>query len=199
MKDEENSGIVDRKELNRRFFIRLIGFFIIYLVISDFAKLYKKVDDYKENVIEKQEIASEVQEKNREINLVTEVNESFFSTSIEYLEFDNGIKIPVPNEFIGEHNIISCKKGFESNEIAHESYVVRVNYGPTVGTADVMLDIFKERIQNDYNYQRIYYFEDIDTKIFTRDETDGYFSYMIFRGTEVTFGVCYGEPKIKNT
>ena len=53
MKDEEDSGIVDRKELNRRFFIRLIEFFIIYLIISNFIKIYNRVDEFKENVIEK--------------------------------------------------------------------------------------------------------------------------------------------------
>lgn len=198
MKDEEDSGIVDRKELNRRFFIRLIEFFIIYLIISNIIKIYNRVDEFKENVIEKQEIESVVQEKNREINLLTEVNESFFSASNENLEYDNGIKIPLPNNIIGEEYIVSCKKGFESNEIANNSYVVKVDYGFEYGSADLILDIFKDRLEEDHNYEKIYYYDDAGTRIFTREEIDGYFSYMIFRGVEVTFGVCYGEPKIKN-
>lgn len=177
-----------------------IFFFILltYALISSFIRFFDDINTIVEEQKNKEETEALVEQKNREIDLITEVNETFFSTSIDSLEFEYGIEIPMPNNLIGEENIVSCKKGFESNEIAHKSFVVRVDYGSNSGTADLILDIFKDRLPEDYNYEQIYYYDDYGTKIYTRDETEGYFSYIIFRSTEVTYGVCYGEPKIKN-
>ena len=198
MENNNFQDIDERKVRQRNLLRKLLYYFIIYLIFSSAIRFIGNIIDYNEQIKEEKEMYALVTQKNREIELLTEINESFFTSNIDYLEFENGIQIPLPNHLVETGNIASCKKGFESNEIANNSYVVRVNYGENNGTSDLLLDIFKDRLDEDHNYVQVYYYDDYGTRIFTRNEIDGYFSYMIFRGTEVTFGVSYGEPKIKN-
>lgn len=198
MENNDFQDIDERKARQRNLLRKLLYFFIIYLIFSNAIRFIGNIIEYNEQIKEEKEMYALVEQKNSQIDLITEVNETFFSTRNDNLEFEHGIKIPLPNNLIGSENIVSCKKMVESNEIAHQSYVVKVDYGENNGAADLILDIFKDRLDDDYNYEQVYYYDDYGTRIFTRSEAEGYFSYMIFRGTEVTFGVSYGEPKIKN-
>lgn len=167
--------------------------FLTYALISSFISFFSNINA----INEENEMLELIEQKNRQIGLITEVNESFFSSKIDTLKFEHGIEIPMPNDLIEEENIISCKKCIESNEIAHQSYVVKVVYEENSDVTEIIIDIFKDRLPIDHNYEQVYYYDN-GTRIYTREETEGYFSYIIFRGMEVTYGVCYGEPKIKN-
>ena len=177
-----------------------IFFFILltYALISSWIRFFSDINTINEGQKNEKEMQELVEQKNRQIDLITEVDENFFSSKIDTLKFEYDIEIPMPNDLIEEENIVSCKKCIESNEIAHESYVVKVVYGENSNITNMILDIFKERLPEDHNYEQVYYYDDYGTRIYTREENEGYFSYIIFRGAEVTYGVCYGEPKIKN-
>ena len=128
--------------------------------------------------------------------MVTELEDALWKTK-NNIEFEYGIKIPTPNNLIYNDNIVSYEETMETNNIAYRSRVVKINYGPSESTASLILDIFRERLPEDYNYEQILYYFDDGTKIYVRDEEEGYFSYIIFKGSEATYGVCYGEPELK--
>ena len=141
MENNNFQDIDERKVRQRNLLRKLLYYFIIYLIFSSAIRFIGNIIDYNEQIKEEKEMYALVTQKNREIELLTEVNESFFTSNIDYLEFENGIQIPLPNHLVETGNISSCKKGFESNEIANNSYVVRVNYGENNGTSDLLLDI----------------------------------------------------------
>ena len=197
MENNDSYDIDERKGKSKIFWQRLVCLLVVYCICCGTFRFVANIIEYKKQQKIKQETLVLVEEKNRKINLLTEINESFWIPGTTELEFEKGIKIPLPNTYI-EDDVISCKKGFESNEIAHSSYVVKVSYEGDNSTDNILLEIFKDRLDDDYNYKQVYYYDNYGTRIFTRDENEGYFSYIIFRGLEVTYGVCYGEPKIKN-
>lgn len=177
--------------------IKAIFFILLtYALISSWIRFFDDIN----TIIEEQNAEEEelilVGQKNSQIDLLTQIDNSFFSKKIEYLEFEQDINIPLPNYLMEEENIVSCKKGVETNYIANNSPVVKITYGIEKANTGMILDIFCERLPEDYNYESVLYYFDDGTKIYTRTENAGYFSYIIYKGAELTCGICYGEPEL---
>lgn len=167
------------------FVVLIFYIFIIYAIISSIVRFYIDFNNGLAQKEKQKQMQNLIAEKNLEIEYVTALDESFFSNSNEYIEFENGIKIPMPSYILDNKDVISFKKTIETNQIAYKSPVVKFNYNGDLGAVDMIFDMFQQRLK-DYNYTKvIYYFED-GTDIYTREEADGYFSYMIFSGTELT-------------
>ena len=167
-------------------FVALIFYiFIIYAIISSIVRFFVGLNEnlaQKERQNQKQNL---IAEKNLEIEYVTALDETFFTNFDEYIEFENGIKIPMPTYILENKDIISFKKAIETNQIAYKSPVVKFNYNGDFGVVDMYFDMFQQKLK-DYNYTKVIYVFKDGTDIYTREEADGYFSYMIFKGTELT-------------
>ena len=77
-------------------FVALIFYiFIIYAIISSIVRFFVGLNEnlaQKERQNQKQNL---IAEKNLEIEYVTALDETFFTNFDEYIEFENGIKIPI--------------------------------------------------------------------------------------------------------
>ena len=175
----------------------IICILLTYVLVSQIANFVKDIKTAVEQEKAQEELLILTEEKNNQINLITDLEDEYSITNNQYIEFEYGIKIPMPNKLMDKDNIISCKEIIETNNIAYRSRAVKINYGPKEATASLILDIFSERLPEDYNYEKVLYYFDDGTEIYTRDEEEGYFSYIIFKEAEVTYGVCYGKPELR--
>lgn len=195
--ENNNSPVTDYGRKRGISLGRLILYiFATYVLILQIVNFVNDLKTKAEEEKAQEEMLALIAEKNNQIELVTELENASWKIK-DNIEFEYGIKIPTPNNLIDKDNIISYEETMETNNIAYRSRVVKINYGPSESTANLILEIFSERLPEDYNYEQILYYFDDGTKIYVRDEEEGYFSYIIFKGSEVTYGVCYGEPELK--
>lgn len=196
--EDNNSPIIDYGRKSRINLVSMIScIFLTYVLILQIVNFVNNMKTKAEEEKAKEEMLALIAEKNNQIELVTELDDIFFAARNDNIEFEHGIKIPTPNNLIDKDNIISYEETMETNNIAYRSRVVKINYGPAKSGVSLILDIFSDRLSEDYNYERILYYFDDGTEIYVRDEEEGYFSYIIFKDLEVTYGVCYGEPELK--
>lgn len=177
--------------------ISIFGFLAICYFISQIANIVFRIVDETQYKLAQEELLRVTVEENSQIELLTDLKDEKWLDDGEYNEFNYDIKIPLPNYIIEKEDILSCQAVIETNNIAYRFPAVKITYGLEESTASLILDIFRERLPKDHNYEQVlYYFED-GTKIYTRNESDGYFSYIIIKGCEATFGVCHGKPELK--
>ena len=193
-----DSPINDYKKITRK---RMLTSIFAILIIAYFAIQISKIvlsikSIFEESQKQTQTIAT-IESKNMEVDLITDIEDDDWLRSGQEIEFENGITIPIPSYTGNAKTTVSWEEGIETNYIAYRSQVVKMTYNLEFATADFMLDIYGQRLTKNYGYGRVFYPDAEGVRIFTKEEVDGYFSYVILEGSEATMGICYGEPRIR--
>ncbi len=195
MEKNENNPIEDFKKVERKKLIILVVkiIIIIYIInsIISFVNNYnlKKIEE--QNKIETAEITKSM---NLNVKFVNDFeDEQLDINNIEEIEFDNGIKIPTLRKYKNVDFVGFFNTRVESNIMADNSLTITMLY-----TNDLLVDMFKTELTKQDNYRPLLHNHGSEIKVFVREEENGFFSYIIVNGCEVTSGISYGEPKIKN-
>lgn len=193
---EENDPIADGKTVIAR---AMFKYFWEILIIVWIAKVcFNCYDNYMKNKLEKefiQKTESITKEMNDQVNYIIDFDETDIN-EVEYIEFDNGIKIPTLSIYTPKPTITSYFKIEEDNIITNNSDVIKIFY-EIDNSESFLIEMFKTNILKNEGYvimpQNLYKHK----KIYIRDEKDGYYTYIIIEGYQITYGISYGEPKIK--
>ncbi len=196
--ENNDSPINDYKKITRK---RMLTSILAILIIAYFAIQISKIvlsikSIFEESQKQTQTIAT-IESKNMQLDLITDIEDEIWLSSGKEIEFDNGIVIPIPSFTGNSMTTVSWEEGIETNYIAYRSRVVKMTYNLEAATADFMLDIYGQRLAKNYGYGRVYYPDADGVRIYSKEEVDGYFSYVILEGVTATMGVCYGEPKVR--
>ena len=176
----------------------IIYMFLIYAVINGSVNFYTQKMEKMKIEKAKEEKLMQIEDQNFKVNLITVLDKNYKTSKEKYIEFDHDIKIPTPHNLISSSNILSYEEIIDTNDIAYRSPAVKIYYeSKTEGSLDLLMDIFGEILENEYNYEKILYIFEDGKKIYTRKEIDGYFSYVILNTNNITYGVCYGKPELK--
>lgn len=196
--ENNDSPIKDYKQItNKRMLISILTIVIIAFFIIQITKIVTSIKSiFEESQHQTQTIAT-IESKNMQLDLLTDIEDEIWLSSGKEIEFDNGIVIPIPNFTGNSMTTVSWEEGIETNYIAYRSRVVKMTYNLEAATADFMLDLYGQRLTKNYGYGRVFYTDEENVRIYTKEEVDGYFSYVILEGTTATMGVCYGEPKVR--
>lgn len=195
MEKNENNPIEDFKKVERKKLIILVVKIIIIIYIIN--SIISFVNDYNLKKIKEQnkiETAEITKSMNLNVNFVSDFeDEQLDINNIEEIEFDNGIKIPTLRKYKKVDFVGFFNTRVESNIMADNSLTITMLY-----TNDLLVDMFKTELTKQDNYRPLLHNHGSEIKVFVREEENGFFSYIIVNGCEVTSGISYGEPKIKN-
>lgn len=196
--ENNDSPIKDYKQItNKRMLISILTIVIIAFFIIQITKIVTSIKSiFEESQHQTQTIAT-IESKNMQLDLLTDIEDEVWLSYGKEIEFDNGIVIPIPNFTGNSMTTVSWEEGIETNYIAYRSRVVKMTYNLEAATADFMLDLYGQRLTKNYGYGRVLYTDEENVRIYTKEEVDGYFSYVILEGVTATMGVCYGEPKVR--
>ena len=196
--ENNDSPINDYKKITRK---RMLTSIFAILIIAYFAiqisKIVLSIKSIFEESQKQTQTISTIESKNMQVDLVTDITDEVWQRSGKEIEFDNGIIIPVPTYTGNAKTTVSWEEGIETNYIAYRSQVVKMTYNLEAATADFMLDIYGQRLTKNYGYGRVLYTDKKNVRIYTKEEVDGYFSYVILEGSVATIGICYGEPRLR--
>ena len=196
--ENNDSPINDYKKITRK---RMLTSIFAILIIAYFAiqisKIVLSIKSIFEESQKQTQTISTIESKNMQVDLVTDITDEVWQRSGKEIEFDNGIIIPVPTYTGNAKTTVSWEEGIETNYIAYRSQVVKMTYNLEAATADFMLDIYGQRLTKNYGYGRVLYTDKENVRIYTKEEVDGYFSYVILEGSVATIGICYGEPRLR--
>ena len=196
--EKNDSPIKDYKQItSRRMLVSIITILIIAFFVIQITKIVTSIKSIFEESQYQTQTINTIESKNMQVDLITDITDEAWLSYGQEIEFDNGIVIPIPNYTGNSKTTVSWEEGIESNYIAYRSQVVKMTYNLEASTADFMLDIYGQRLTKNHGYERVFYTDKDGVRIYTKEEVDGYFSYVILEESVATMGVCYGEPSIR--
>lgn len=113
---------------------------------------------------------------------------------LKEIKFNEGTKIPTLYKYIQYADVKNVELKTTNNVVAEYTPVVEVTY---FTNSQIVLQIFGERIVENENYKKIID-PTLTKEVYVREEGIDKFSFIIIDGTKITYGLSYGEPKIKN-
>ena len=196
--ENNDSPIKDYKKITSK---KMLIFIFTILIIVYFAMLIGKFVTNIKSIFEESQMQiqtiAEIEAKNMQVDLITDIKDDIWISSGKEIKFDNGITIPIPTHTGNAKATVSWEEDVETNYIAFRSRVVKMTYNLELSTAEFMLDRYGQSLTKNYGYKTAYYSHSSGIRIYTKEEIDDYFSYVILDGSVATMGICYGEPRIK--
>ncbi len=191
MENKENEPIKDYKKVSsKRLIITVIKVLIIIYIVNSAITIYNKCNEIVENEQNKIEMTKEIEENNRKVVLVYDFDDEYVDVkNMEEIKYDNGINIPTLRKYKKVDGIVSYDTARENNIVARQSPVVKFVY-----INDLCVDMYKTELVKQDGYTRLMHQNLRNKFVYVRQEKNGYFSYVIIEGCNVTFGISYGDP-----